>query len=165
MRWRLFAAAAVIGACRSALAAGQPAAAPEPVQVSRFDDRIAGFSQTSGFRDAVRLVVRDTGSWRRAWAQMNARFFPQPPLPSVDFSRETVLLAALGARSSGGYEIHIDSAARLPDGVEVTVRSVLPADGCTVAAVYTQPVDVAKIPAGPLPVRFREQTASVSCRR
>jgi hypothetical protein len=97
--------------------------------------------------------------------RIDARFFPPPPLPVVDFSREAVIVAALGARSSGGHEIRVDSAVRAADAVEVTIRATSPGEGCVTAAVYTQPVDVAKIPAGPLPIRFREQTVAASCRR
>lgn len=165
MRWRLLAALLAAGACRSTLASGQPAAMPEPVPLVRFDDRVAGFTQTSGFEDSTRLVVRDTSAWRRAWARLNARYVPQPPLPSVDFSRESVLIAAMGTRASGGFEIHLDSAIRNADAMEVVVRSVVPGDGCMLSATFTQPVDVAKIPANPLPVRFRERNVVASCER
>jgi hypothetical protein len=165
VRWRLFAAVLTAGACHSAFASGQPALTAEPVKVTRFDDRVAGFSETSGFGEAVRLVVRDTSAWRRTWARLNAPFFPQPPLPQVDFSREMVLVAALGNRATGGFEIRIDSAVRRRDTIEVSIHWTSPGEGCLLAAVYTQPVDVAKIPAGPLPVLFREQNVRTSCRR
>jgi hypothetical protein len=165
MKLRLLGAVLAAGACRSTVVSGQPAAIPEPIPVTRFDDRIAGFSQTSGFDDATRLVVRDTTAWRSAWVRLNARFFPQPPLPTIDFSRETVLIAAMGERASGGFEIHLDSILRRPDAIEVSVRSVVPGDGCMLSATFTQPVDVAKIPASPLPVRFRERNVTASCTR
>jgi hypothetical protein len=138
---------------------------PEPVPVVRFDDRVAGVTETSGFEDSTRLVVRDTSAWRRAWARLNARYIAQPPLPAVDFTRENVLIAAMGARSSGGFEIHLDSAVRKPGAIEVVVRSVAPGEGCMVSAAFTQPVDVAKIPASPLPIRFRERNVTASCER
>jgi hypothetical protein len=165
MRWCVLAAMLAAGACRSTIASGQPAAIPEPVPVTRFDDRVAGFTQTSGFEDSTRLVVRDTSAWRRAWARLNARYVPQPPLPTVDFTRENVLIAAMGVRASGGFEIHLDSAIRKADAIEVIVRSVMPGDGCMVSATFTQPVDLAKIPATPLPVRFRERNVTASCER
>ncbi len=164
MRFGLLGIAIVTAACHGAFVGGQPAPNGEIVPITRFDDRVAGVAQTSGFDQPARLVVRDTSAWRQAWMRMNARFFPQPPLPSVDFQRETVLIAAMGARANGGFEIHLDSALRRADTIEVVVKSVAPGDGCMVSASYTQPVDVAKIPALPLPVRFREQMATLSCR-
>lgn len=81
----------------------------------------------------------------------------------IDFGREMVVVAALGSRPSAGYNVVIESAERDSSGIEVALRRVSPAPGCPVAAVMTQPIDLARIPASEQPVRFKETSVLVPC--
>jgi hypothetical protein len=70
----------------------------------------------SGLGDAVRSVLSDPASWAAVWAQLTFGTQPQTPLPSVDFDTERVLVAALGTRPTGGYDIRVDSLVRYEHG-------------------------------------------------
>jgi len=150
--------------CRAAFAGGQPVpASREPVPLTRFDNRVAGSSEYSGYREETRVIVRDTVAWRQAWARLNAGKFPQPALPQVDFDREAVVVAAMGGRPSGGYEISIAGASPSADTLDIAIRTTSPGNGCAVSASTTQPVDVAKIPARFRRVRFRQIDSVITC--
>jgi hypothetical protein len=123
----------------------------------------ASFSVFSGFADSARFVVRDSGAWRETWQTIHRPFIPPPPVPPIDFSREMVVVAALGTRSSEGYEVVFENVREDTSGIEVDVRVNEPARGCPVAAVMTQPVDLARIPASARPVRFRQRNVVVPC--
>lgn len=155
----------VAGACQSALAGGQPPAQPqrEPVPVVRFRDGRAAFSTYSGLVDSLRMVVRDSTAWRELWQQINRPFFPPPALPSIDFHREMVVVAALGGRPNAGFDVVIDSAQQDSTGIEVNVRRSSPGAGCPVAAALSQPVDLARLPASDQAVRFRERSIVIPC--
>lgn len=131
--------------------------------MTRFDDRVAGFAEFSAYADSARIIVRDSTSWRSAWNTINSGMVPQPQLPVVDFQREAVVVAAMGARPSGGYRISLEGASEGGGAVEITVRSTRPGGQCLVEAVNTHPVDVAKITATNLPIRFRELNDVVTC--
>jgi hypothetical protein len=107
--------------------------------------------------------VRDSTAWRLLWQQINRPFFPPPALPPVDFQREMVVVVALGARPSAGFDVVIQGAAEDSAGIEVDVRRASPGAGCPVAAVETQPVDMAKIPSSARALRFRERRTVISC--
>lgn len=154
---------AAVGACHSAFAAGQPAARKEPVPLLRFREGQSAFSTYSGLIDSLRVVVRDSSAWRQLWQQINRPFIPAPALPSIDFQREMVVVAALGSRPSAGFDVVIESAAEDSAGIEVDVRRSSPGVGCPVAAVVTQPVDLAKLPASARSLRFRERSLVVPC--
>jgi hypothetical protein len=141
----------------------QPSPERGPVAVTRLRDGEAGFSTYTGVIDSVRVVVRDSTKWRALWARINRPFIPAPPLPSIDFSREMVVVAGLGARPSAGYDIVIESVEQDSAGIEVALRRTGPAPGCPVPAVMTQPLDVARIPASEQRVRFRERSVVVPC--
>ena len=74
-----------------------------------------------------------------------------------------VLVAALGARPSEGYEIVFENVREDTSGIEVDVRVTEPARGCPVAAAMTQPVDLARIAASGRAVRFRQRNVVVPC--
>jgi len=155
----------VIGACQSAIAASQPAVQPqrEPVPIAHFRDGRSAFTSYSGLVDSLRTVVRDSTAWRELWQQINRPFFPQPTLPSVDFEREMVVVAALGARPNAGFDVVIEGAEEDSAGIEVNVRRSSPAAGCPVAAAVSQPVDLARMRASRRALRFRERSIVIPC--
>lgn len=156
----LASAVACTTACSSALGPGAPR---EPLPITRFSPGSSSFSSFSGIRTPTNAVVRDSNTWRTTWQQINQPFFPQPPLPSVDFNREMVLLAAMGTEPSGGYEVFIQSATRDTAGIEVQLRRISPGAGCPVSAVLTQPLDLVRVPFSDQPVRFSERAETTSC--
>jgi hypothetical protein len=162
MRLAVVATVAVV-ACRSAYASGQPGLSASAIPLSRLRPGDEAFSTFSGIADSSRFVVRDTAGWRRAWEAIHRPFIPQPPVPRVDFSREMVIVAALGKRPSQGYGIVIEEAEQDSGAIEVAIRKTAPGSGCLVSAAVTQPVDVARLPASDQPVRFRERNVVVPC--
>jgi hypothetical protein len=71
-----------------------------------------------------------------------------PPAPAVDFSREAVLLIAMGQRPSAGYGLNLAGEATLRDGVlTVPVDWREPPPGYLRAQVVTSPCLLLKVPA------------------
>lgn len=157
--------AAFVGLCVSSTtrAVAQPSPERGPVAITRLREGETAFSTYTGVNDSVRAVVRDSANWRALWQRINRIFIPAPALPPIDFSREMVVVAALGARPSAGYDIVIESVEQDSAGIEVALRRTGPAPGCPVPAVMTQPLDVARIPASEQRVRFRERSVVVPC--
>jgi len=88
-----------------------------------------------------------------------------PTIPVVDFSREMLVVVALGSHSSGGYGILIDGASEAASGnVSIAVRSISPGAGCGVTAAFTQPVDIARMPRRDGAVSFAERSEVTDCR-
>ena len=57
----------------------------------------------SGIGQSERLVVRDNATWQTVWTSIWRGMMPTPALPNVDFTKEMVIIAARGTRSTGGY--------------------------------------------------------------
>jgi hypothetical protein len=131
--------------------------------VSHFRDASDGFTQYSGIRDSLRVVIRDAGAWREHWAAIHRPFIPAPALPDVDFTREMILLASTGTRPTAGFGIRIEAVTADSTRLVVVVRRTVPGDGCALAAVVTQPVDVARIPVTTLPISFAERIERTDC--
>jgi hypothetical protein len=110
------------------------------------------------------MIVGDQLTWRGVWSEMYQRVSEVPPLPEIDFSKEEVLVAALGERGSGGYSIVFQGAsANDSGGVDVVVQSGSPGKGCAALTVLTQPVDIARIPRVTGAIHFVERTNVSNC--
>src|SRR5688500_6643590 len=52
-----------------------------------------------------------------------ARLYPnvesRPDVPDIDFARESVVIAELGTRSAGGYDVTIKCLQQIPEGVRL----------------------------------------------
>ena len=100
----------------------------------------------SGFNQPARTVIRDEESWRSAWATYYTGMLPIVSPPVIDFSSSTVVLVALGSRSTGGYDITVSRVARDAGIVYVEVTSTSPGDKCYTTQAFTQPVDIVVVP-------------------
>lgn len=148
MLW-LFIAAAT--ACSSAM---EPIPAGTPIAVTRLRSQPYSFMYYSQLQQPERLVVRDQSAWIAAWGSLWPRGAPIPAPPAIDFTKDMVVLAALGARSTGGYSILVDSARATAKGVVVFIGTSAPGKHCVTTQAFTQPVDIARLPRSDDPVAF-----------
>jgi len=160
---RVVAVAVVATVGQSTMAAAQHNLRAAPVSLARLREGTTAFSSYAGIGDPMRAVIRDSTAWRQLWERINRPFVPQPSLPEIDFGREMIVVAALGSRPNGGYDVIIEGAQQDSVGIQISVRVATPAAGCPTAAVMTQPVDLARVPASDQPVRFREHDVVVAC--
>lgn len=168
----LVAAALTAAGCRKSepvspenAATTDPTALPaQSLTVTRLRPGPNSFTYSSGITEPRRVVIRDDAAWRAAWEEIWARTGPTPPpLPAIDFTRDVIVLAALGQRNSGGYGIMVDSASRATSGTVVWVTKLTPGK-CGTTAALTQPVDVVSMPKVAGNVEFRErETVSPGC--
>lgn len=79
------------------------------------------------------------------WAYANG-VMPRPPLPRIDFTREMMLVAALGLHTSGGTSVRIESVTETEEAILVLVRRIQMGAGCPVSESYTYPTAMARIP-------------------
>ncbi len=107
-------------------------------------------------------VVRDRAAWDAAWARLQNGMVA-PPLPAVDFSASSVVLVAIGQRSSGGHDVRVTGVTR--DGADAVVRYAVtePAPGCMTAQMITSPVDVVRVPRIVGHARFERATVRGTC--
>ena len=149
------------GACGAAPAAPD---ASEPLAVVRLRPEPVPLTYTSGLSEPQELVVRDAAAWAQVWEAIWRNHSPRPPLPDVDFAKEMVVVAALGARPTGGYSVFVDSASSAPGAVSIRIRTVSPGRECAVTLAVTQPVDAARVARRDGPVVFSRRNEVADCR-
>lgn len=116
---------------------------------------INGFRSEKGFR----LVIRNRDEFSDFWTRFTAPIPPSngiPPPPEIDFSKEMVVISAMGQRPSSGFWTFIDGACEVDGQVEVFVSNVEDVKCGGVFTSLTYPADAVRLPHTDLPVVFRE---------
>lgn len=103
--------------------------------------------------DSVRAVVRSDEQWRWLWPSATPRY----PIPSIDFSREMILVAGAGERSGHGRTIRIDSAFTARDTTFVVVREYAPGPRCVTTGMVVRPMHAVSTARSDWPVVFIER--------
>ena len=115
-----------------------------------------------GISQRARLVIRDRAEFNELWNKIMSTTSDKPPLPEVDFSREMLIVAAMGQQPSP-YEIIIESACEVDNQLEVLVR-ITKFDWCgAIAGPLPETVDIVRLPKTDLPVVFRETEVACDC--
>lgn len=130
---------------------GLGAAVPQ----SRFAEEIVSYYQfSSGINAERHVAIRSQSEWEEQWLRLTARHGSRPAAPQVDFSREMLLMAAMGDRPTGGYAVSIERVVDRSAAFEVFVRHTSPGPRCFTTQAITSPVDIVRVAASAKPVRW-----------
>jgi|SRR5690349_19414703 len=121
------------------------------------------YHSNSGMTVRDRMIVTDPIVWSKIWLNVVGQQSPTPPLPAADFGRETIVIAGMGQRSSGGYSITIDSGSVVGDTVTLIVTERSPGRTCGTTAALTAPVALARVLRPRANIRLVEKTAVTDC--
>lgn len=145
-----------VGGCNGGPAASRSAAsAPSLHEVYT--------SSVSGLVEPQRSVLTDDADWTSLWSTVTANESPAPARPAIDLTQQSVIVAALGQRPTGGFSIHIDSIRGAGGGRDVFVTTTRPGPTCATTQAMTQPVHIVTAPATAGPTRFVEAETTKDC--
>lgn len=128
------------------------------VEVRRLEFLPVSFS---GIGTVERRVIRSEAEWQPFWTRLWGGH--HRPLPVVDFDREMVVAATMGARSTGGFWIQVDSVVVSSAALDVFVTEHSPGRSCATTQAMVYPADAVVVPASSHPVRFREAKVTREC--
>ena len=156
--------------CLPATGAAQAAeSAPGPAhsdmlpmaQVVTLDEGVASvwWGQT---KQRLQMVIRDQASWSTLWRHVTASRSGSSNPPSVDFSRDMLLVASDGAIRDW-ERISIAEVDPGMDTLVVHVRvQIYVAQRCNESAMF-RPVAIVRVPRDPRPARFVERVIDEGC--
>lgn len=91
------------------------------------------------------IFISSSEEWEKLWKELHAHTSPLPPLPEVDFSRETVIAAFLGTKTTGGYGIEIIDLTEIEGKLTAAVKTRTPSPGEMVTMAITRPYHIVKV--------------------
>lgn len=105
----------------------------------------------SAIEEAMQLVIRDANAWRDWWKRhtQNIEDATQPDgikPPDVDFTKEMVIVATLGMRSTGGYQVRFTGVVTEGETLNVTLQTTSPGPGSMVTMAFTNPFAIIALP-------------------
>lgn len=120
-------------------------------------------SQIGGITEPTRVVIRDRNAWEAFWRSFSGAVLPAPDPPAVDFGGSMVVVAAMGQRSTAGYDIRVEGVYRDGGTLYVDVLEIEPGAGCILAQVITTPATAVVVPTHGGPVEFVERRDTAPC--
>jgi hypothetical protein len=120
--------------------------------------------QDSGIQQPRRAVIRSAVQWQSIEDELRRGRASAVPFPALDFGRSMVILAAMGAQSTGGHTISIEGVYRGGGRLWVVVREESPGPGCMTSQVLTTPAAAVSVPLSDEPVSFVEHKETRDCR-
>jgi hypothetical protein len=117
----------------------------------------------SGIEKPMRTVITKQEDLVQVWERVYANQQVKPKLPYVDFSKEIVVVLALGMKPSGGYSIRTLEVMDAGSTIDITVGSSSPGNNCVVTASLTSPVELIRMNASKKSVKFVERTTTLDC--
>jgi hypothetical protein len=100
---------------------------------------VARGSQAVGLERESYRLLRDEADLRTVWNQAHGASLDVPPVPRVDFARETVLAVFLGTRPTGGYGLDVRGVTIEGGDLFVDLVVTEPAPGAVVTQALTSP--------------------------
>lgn len=151
-------------ACGSQETPTEPPGLPSDAVAVEFE-RVDELSSAlvGGPQEPARSVVRDEQSWLEFWGALTAVLSPAPEPPTVDFTRDMVIIAAMGRRSTAGYAVSVEGVYTSDGALYVDVLERSPGVGCLSAQVITAPVTAVRVRVHGGPVRFVTREESGAC--
>lgn len=127
------------------------------VGVSRAENlpiRSLAKSAFSGIQDPKQEVIKDKAAYDALWTRHLANAKGAVTQPDVDFSKEMVILVAMGRQNTGGYAIQVSGVEVSGDKVKVTVTRTTPPPGAMALQALTAPVHIVAVPRSDLSPEF-----------
>lgn len=106
---------------------------------------VASGQQAVGVARPRFRLVRNEAELRSLWNQLHGASLNVPPLPRVDFERETLLIVMMGERPSGGYRVDVQGVSLEGGDLFVDLRFVEPAPDAITTAALTSPWAVVRV--------------------
>jgi len=140
----------------------QEAFRPAPQQLAW--ETIASGTQATGVQGATYQLITSQDQLIGVWSQMHASQLQQPPLPQVDFQRETLVAIFLGRRSTGGYGVTVRRVSVEGNDLYLDTEFREPAAGAITTQVLTSPWTLVRVLRGGFEVAWVRDVADGSLR-
>jgi hypothetical protein len=116
--------------------------------------RVLAKGAFSGIQEPSQQVIKDKSALEMAWAKHSSGGRGTGKLPEVDFTKEMVILVAMGRKNTGGYAIQVTKVEPVGDKLQISVQRTSPKPGSMAIQALTSPFQVVAVPKSDLTPEF-----------
>jgi PrcB C-terminal len=100
---------------------------------------------SSGVRESMAKLITTDAEWTDLWKKHVSILVPQPLLPEVDFTSESIVAIFAGEKKTSGYRVLIKDVSMKEKDVVVTYKITEPPANSFTLQVVTQPFLLLKV--------------------
>jgi hypothetical protein len=109
------------------------------------------------------VIARET-RWVQVWDEITSRQSPKPPLPTVNWDTQLLVLAALGESGDACKDVEIERIDRTDGALVVSILDKSPGANCNPCPPVTvQPVHVVAVPRAAASATYSWRPFTMSC--
>lgn len=111
-------------------------------------------------------VINDNNTWVQVWTEALQSSIGGPairPVPRINFSERSVIVAFLGQRPTAGYQLNITALTLHGSSLNVKIETIVAGSHCAVAQMPTSWMHIVDIPKWKNPVVFNNSTLVTNC--
>lgn len=113
--------------------------------------------------DKGQIVIDNENDLRELWAEVHIGMFPQPDVPTVDFSKSIVVGLFMGLHGSGGYAIEAKKVTENDRAIVINYDESHPGLLCGVTLALTSPYHIIKMDRQSKPFAYTASAVEVRC--
>ena len=98
----------------------------------------------SGFTDEKLMVIDNNTDYQKIMSIVYYNLDQMPIIPEVDFTKNTLILAAIGAKNTGGYSIGINNI-KSNGSVTISITEISPGKNCVLTESVISPYQLVKV--------------------
>lgn len=118
----------------------------------------------SGFESPTTKVIATQQELEKVWKQAWSRISDVPQLPTLDFSKNQVILIALGAKNNGGYGLEIEKLTETKNELVVNYFETKPGENCMTTQAIVFPLEIIEIEKNAKKIVFNSSEKIVNCK-
>ncbi len=126
-------------------------------QTIPFQNLVSG--QYSGLTEKTYQLINSQEELNSVWQEIYSIQIPPPPVPAVNFSKNSILLVALGEQKTSGYSIEIVKIEATSKEARVYLNLIFPSQASILLPALTQPFMLVKTPKINKAVQFVETSS------
>jgi hypothetical protein len=118
----------------------------------------------SGIQEPKQDVYTNKADFEKAWNLAWSNFEEPVTLPTIDFTKETVALVALGMKNNGGYQLKIDQITQDQNNLTIDYTETTPNPKCSYTMAIVFPYEFVVFAKTSKKVVFKENSKVGECK-
>ena len=123
-------------------------------------DILAEGSNAVGSEEAEYKIIKNSSSLLNVWNRAYGNQLSVPPLPNVDFDKETIVAIFMGQKSTGGYALRLENIQIDENELFLDLQQIVPGEGAITTQAFSHPWMLIKILRGGLNLAWLRDPAS-----